>query len=176
MILKWWQVSWVIKYAAPDKKNLSRRYKKLLPLSIILFFHVHLFYAFVNMFWKCFPASQSEIQLEIRSPAVEASLHGFEFLSISWLWRWLWLRMLKGQSLTTVLPRTPFTWTIKFHQGNKRNRAAVSLLFWFFNQAFLVHAFSKWDVGRKYGQQVVTWLVGPIFVLADKCQPSWKAR
>ena len=45
-----------------------------------------------------------------------ASLHSFEFPTITWLWRWLVLKLLKHQSLPTVLLRTPFTWTIKFHR------------------------------------------------------------
>lgn len=38
-------------------------------------------------------------------------------LTTTWLWRWLLLRLLKRQSQTTALPRTPITQMIFFNQS-----------------------------------------------------------
>ena len=45
------------------------------------------------------------------------SFFGFLVVVFSWLWRWLVHRLLKHQSLTTVLFRTPINQMIYFNQG-----------------------------------------------------------
>jgi len=56
------------------------------------------------------PTTNHNATMQISKPQ-----HSFEFPNITWLWRWLPLRIVKHQSPSTVLPNTPFTWTIKFH-------------------------------------------------------------
>ena len=48
-----------------------------------------------------------------------ASLHSYEFPTVTWLWRWLPLWILKRQTPPVVFLRTPFTRMIKFHRGNE---------------------------------------------------------
>jgi len=43
--------------------------------------------------------------------------HSEDVFRVTWLWRWLPHRLLKRQSLTTVLLRTPITQMIFFNQG-----------------------------------------------------------
>ena len=148
MILKWRQVSWVIKYAEPDKENLSLRYIVTFNNNYYFFMYIF-FYALVNMF-SC-KSIKVKFNLKFVKEPCLRRITTFVWISKHLLTPEMTLAQDVERSVTNTSPPQDSSHLDDQILSRKQKKSGCNgFIILTFESSFLVHAYSKWDVGRKY--------------------------